>query len=482
MVQDYTNMSVQDKLRLADERLEKLKGTDKYDAFKKRVDAMHAKYGSVPETYTWADQKLNNKIEAYEFDAKAHGRVDKNGEADIQKDPLPMLDEWVVLDHGSDKYGISERGIMTRPIPKFFTQPTKPPSPDALADSYRKATKPLDYLRLKRGGTVDELAASFKVMKRGLGTTQAAKGGEAPDLTGMSNFLATDKVPDTIFGIPVVSRREDYTEADITFFKEHPEAGGYYDMGEGTPEDGTVEGAPVQADAPVRLGVDVDRAVRETQDHVNTADSFIAASKLIKRWEKFESKARQRLRADGTKEDVFTIGEGFTNLIDADGRETPVTGETPDMSGDENQVQLYRHLLKYDDTFRSRFGTKYTSMSPSTRGAMLSVAFNAGPHVYLKGTKKDKKTLLSPRFEARLAMSQNLETALDGNLDYGAEPRRSETARIFKLGVDGPWQDQSLRVRISRAAVEAMSPKGGAMDRDVIIRALADRVIKRGAK
>ena len=27
----------------------------------------------------------------------------------------------------------------------------------------------------------------------------------------MANFLATDKVPDTIFGIPVVSRREDYT-------------------------------------------------------------------------------------------------------------------------------------------------------------------------------------------------------------------------------------------------------------------------------
>ena len=47
----------------------------------------------------------------------------------------------------------------------------------------------------------------------------------------MSNFLATDKVPDTIFGIPIVSRREDYTEADIAFFKEHPEAGGYYDMG-----------------------------------------------------------------------------------------------------------------------------------------------------------------------------------------------------------------------------------------------------------
>ena len=53
----------------------------------------------------------------------------------------------------------------------------------------------------------------------------------------MANFLATDKVPDTIFGIPIVSRREDYTEADIAFFQEHPEAGGYYDMGDGEGEE-----------------------------------------------------------------------------------------------------------------------------------------------------------------------------------------------------------------------------------------------------
>lgn len=64
------------------------------------------------------------------------------------------------------------------------------------------------------------------------------------------NFLATDKVPDTIFGYPVVSRREDYTHADIAFFRAHPEAGGYYEPGEGLPEDGTEEGAPAQGSAP----------------------------------------------------------------------------------------------------------------------------------------------------------------------------------------------------------------------------------------
>ena len=56
---------------------------------------------------------------------------------------------------------------------------------------------------------------------------QDSKGGE-----DFSNFLATDRVPDTIFGIPVVSRRGDYTEEDIAFFMANPRAGGYYDMGD----------------------------------------------------------------------------------------------------------------------------------------------------------------------------------------------------------------------------------------------------------
>lgn len=73
----------------------------------------------------------------------------------------------------------------------------------------------------------------------------------------ISNFLATDKVPDTIFGIPIVSREEDYTEEDAMFFRDHPEAGGYYDMGDednetpldNTPppdEKGVVPDEPVQ--------------------------------------------------------------------------------------------------------------------------------------------------------------------------------------------------------------------------------------------
>ena len=78
---------------------------------------------------------------------------------------------------------------------------------------------------------------------------QDAKGGEGEDRFAMSrNFLATDKVPESIFGIPVVQDEDAWTEADLEFFRKHPEAGGYYDMGEETPEDGSAEGAPTQAD------------------------------------------------------------------------------------------------------------------------------------------------------------------------------------------------------------------------------------------
>lgn len=66
----------------------------------------------------------------------------------------------------------------------------------------------------------------------------------------MAKFLATDKVPETLFGIPVVQDVRQYTKKDIDFFRVHPEAGGYYDLGDGTPEDGSPEGAPVQADEP----------------------------------------------------------------------------------------------------------------------------------------------------------------------------------------------------------------------------------------
>ena len=85
-------------------------------------------------------------------------------------------------------------------------------------------------------------------------TSMASKAGASAARSGMANFLATDKVPDTIFGIPVVSRKEDYTERDIEFFKEHPEAGGYYDMEDGNEDTSSAEEVPAQGLGEVQPG------------------------------------------------------------------------------------------------------------------------------------------------------------------------------------------------------------------------------------
>ena len=58
------------------------------------------------------------------------------------------------------------------------------------------------------------------------------------------NFLATDEVPETIFGVPVVQNEADYSKGDRRFFREHPEAGGYYSTGEEAGEAGEAGEAP----------------------------------------------------------------------------------------------------------------------------------------------------------------------------------------------------------------------------------------------
>lgn len=421
MAQDYTNMSVQDKLKLADERLEKLKGTDKYDAFKERVDAMHAKYEpeitklgqnlekagysrDIANDATWdyknnrmglgpvagdrirheADVigrskvtgfisgvpafvgshiagsmdafKTSNAVRSATIDtakgilqgardtlaatvrkagqkavaeatqaaggkiagltASAAGNLAKGNAAaeaithfgltgeqaaenakvatDAFKAAKTAQTELSAVKVGINTAGhnarvaawnAGQKGLQTAAEQASqvaggagkagrmagLTSGAKTFLKGNAASSFAiggatsaikgaidlggtiKATggegfgtAVKDTFTTKRGwknlglGFVGALrdvgnSMTFGAIENGDRTREkmmAAKGGEAPDLTGMSNFLATDKVPDTIFGIPVVSRREDYTEADIAFFKEHPEAGGYYDMGD----------------------------------------------------------------------------------------------------------------------------------------------------------------------------------------------------------------------------------------------------------
>ena len=83
---------------------------------------------------------------------------------------------------------------------------------------------------------------------RSVDVQQDRKGGEA-----LSNFLATDDVPETLFGIPVVS--SGYTQEDLEFFKRNPKAAGFYDLGdngeEPPPEEPPPEEPPPGGPGPV---------------------------------------------------------------------------------------------------------------------------------------------------------------------------------------------------------------------------------------
>ena len=90
---------------------------------------------------------------------------------------------------------------------------------------------------------------------RSVDVQQDRKGGEA-----FSNFLATDDVPETLFGIPVVS--QDYTEEDLEFFKRNPKAAGFYDLGDES-EDPPEE--PPPGDGSMSETADVDEGRRIVQ-------------------------------------------------------------------------------------------------------------------------------------------------------------------------------------------------------------------------
>lgn len=76
------------------------------------------------------------------------------------------------------------------------------------------------------------------------------KGGD--NFGAFRNFLATDDVPESIFGYPVVQDESQYTEKDLEFFRKNPKAAGFYDLGgeevdEDIPQQATGAGIPMLA-------------------------------------------------------------------------------------------------------------------------------------------------------------------------------------------------------------------------------------------
>lgn len=89
------------------------------------------------------------------------------------------------------------------------------------------------------------------------------------------NFLAQDKVPGSLFGFAIVSRKEDYTEEDLAFFREHPEAGGYYDLGDGGEGgQGALEGGDVLDNGPDAYVKRVNAAIADAVPFIKEHEGF----------------------------------------------------------------------------------------------------------------------------------------------------------------------------------------------------------------
>ena len=181
------------------------------------------------------------------------------------------------------------------------------------------------------------------------------------------NVLATDKVPDTIFGIPIVSRRGDYTEEDIAFFREYPEAGGYYDMGDGAGE-WTKEGNYIPGELESRRGTwqaasggasDVEAYVKRINAAVTDVIPFI--------------KEHEGFRAQAYKDSVgkWTVGYGQTEI---NGR--PV--EEGDTISEEDASAFVAQRARENAVALYKQNPWMRNLSQGALSALYDVAYNLG--------------------------------------------------------------------------------------------------------
>lgn len=171
------------------------------------------------------------------------------------------------------------------------------------------------------------------------------------------NFLATDRVPETIFGIPVVSRPEQYTEKDIAFFKEYPEAGGYYDLGDGAEES---QGDQDGGDS---------KDFGKTTHAERTAAAVAEVIPFIKEHEKF--------RPEAYKDSVgrWTIGYGQTTINGREVRKGDKISEKDAAAFVEKRVRDNVAKLDAQNAWTQ-------NLSVGALAALYDVAYNAGHGVF----------------------------------------------------------------------------------------------------
>ena len=176
--------------------------------------------------------------------------------------------------------------------------------------------------------------------------------------SNLSSFLATDKVPESILGFRVVSRKEDYTEADLAFFAEHPEAAGYYDLEEEQPETGET-GPLTRGD--IGGGDSDDAYVDRVNAAVKDAIPFIK-----------EREGGYRATAYRDHTGVWTIGYGQTTINGRPVREGDTISERDASSFVERRVRDNAVALHRQN------GDWTRKLSQGALSALYDTAYNIG--------------------------------------------------------------------------------------------------------
>lgn len=246
------------------------------------------------------------------------------------------------------------------------------------------------------------------------------------------NFLATDRVPDSIFGIPVVSRKEDYLNSDLEFFRKRPEAGGFYSLGGESPDDGSEEGAPVQADAPV--------VSPQRQEEINFGKRNPSLFKHVKQYEKLRLKPYK---------DVGGYAIGYGAHTDLNGN--PVTENTAEIT-EEQAIQLLERDLYARRERLSKVIPNWTSIPGNARQALLDIAMGRddvldkakSPTLWadLTAAGQDKNKLLDVVKNHYYSYRKSEDTGMQD----GLEARRIAGGKLF-FGEDFSYDDKEWSVK-----------------------------------
>lgn len=271
----------------------------------------------------------------------------------------------------------------------------------------------------------DELVSRFADGDRrdvsSVDVQQDRKGGEA-----FSNFLATDDVPETLFGIPVVS--QDYTEEDLEFFKRNPKAAGFYDLG----DDNEDPNPPPDDDGPT------------ANDKGGKSKEFMKRNpSLFSHVKSFEKMSKEPY------EDVGGYAIGYGAHLDKDGE--PVTKDTAAIDEATATSMLARDLYTRREKL-AKMLPNWTSIPGNARQALLDVSMgkddilsaseSEGLHGDLTAAGKDAAKLLA-------AVKKHYYSYLtqDPKLRKGLMARRIAGGKLFfgeDFSYDGKAWDSKL--------------------------------------